>query len=71
MEDTAAAAARQLQHQRQHCTQAKAVIRLCPRCQGHRTEKQLYNSFMVLERSCGACDGLGVVPDAPDAATSA
>jgi hypothetical protein len=38
----------------------RASIQLCPRCQGHRIEKVLYNS-MVLERNCSECDGEGVV----------
>lgn len=43
------------------------AICLCPRCQGHKTEKELYNACVVLERTCGACDGLGVLLGASSA----
>lgn len=43
--------------------QASQAIHLCPRCQGHRLERVLYNS-MVLEQNCPECDGEGVVRSA-------
>ncbi|KAK1931388.1 hypothetical protein P3T76_013144 [Phytophthora citrophthora] len=50
----------QQQHQSSLLPQQRSSIKLCPRCQGHRIEKVMYNS-MILEQNCSECNGEGVV----------
>lgn len=51
------------QHAQDHAAASDKLARIevCNACQGHRIEKVVYNTFMVLERTCSACDGEGVV----------
>lgn len=58
-------AARETRHSVQSTTAvptSSSQIKLCPRCQGHRIEKVLYNNgTVVLEQNCAMCDGEGVL----------
>ncbi|KAG9405912.1 hypothetical protein AC1031_003829 [Aphanomyces cochlioides] len=43
---------------------SSASFAICWQCQGQRIEKVMYN-YMVMERTCEACNGEGVVRRKP------
>ncbi|EQC28580.1 hypothetical protein SDRG_13656 [Saprolegnia diclina VS20] len=43
-----------------HVYGGASTLRICDRCHGQRIERVPYN-YMVLEQTCSACDGEGVL----------